>query len=280
MKTVYLDRLNSPRRGGSLRHHRKRPTILGVAVAILATSTPGICGYITATSLSGMVTLCNQNDRNTCNTFTINATGSYSSPDGTSVFRVADDGTSATAAHGSLSATAFINLGASTLSLPLAGPPPSAAVTETAQSSELWTIFTGLGGGFVDISALASLSEFDCCSESTATLQSVSAHVPFPQHFSVFLDTGAQPFEDGVPFPVTASVIATAGAFLPTGSQYANSANASLNQFNIVVTDRQMHMLTNYTLIVSDIPEPRTMMLVFVGGVMLVALLRRRPGIA
>jgi hypothetical protein len=219
--------------------------------------------------------LCNQNDPNTCNTFTITATGSYSSPDGTSVLRVADV-ISANAAHGSLSANAYIDLSGSTLLVPVAGP-PHAAITETAQSSELWTIFTGLGGGFVDISAAATLAGFDCCSQSMATLQNVSAQVFFPHGtLDTSLDTGPQPFGDGVPFPITASVVATAGAFLPSPDQSANAASASLNQFNIVVTDRQMHVLTNYTLIVSDIPEPRTITLVSVGAVMLIVLLRRR----
>ena len=275
MQAAWLNWLNALR--GSRSHVRrdlKRPTMLGVVLVVLVTSTPAICGYITSTSVSGMGELCNQNDPNTCNTFTISATGSYSSPDGTSVLRVGDD-TSANAAHGSLSANAFIDLGGSTILVPVHGP-LNAAVTETAQSSELWTIFTGLGGGFVDISAAATLAGFDCCSQSMATLQNVSAQVPYPTSLFTFLDTGPQPFGDGVPFPVTASVVATAGAFLPSPDQSSNAASASLNQFNIVVTDRQMHVLTNYTLIVSDIPEPRTITLVSVGAVMLIVLLRRR----
>jgi hypothetical protein len=259
-----------------MRRDLKRPTVLGVVLAVLVTSTPAICGYMTSTSVSGGGELCNQNDPNTCNTFTISATGSYSSPDGTSVLRVADF-TSASAAHGSLSAAAQIVLGNSTILIPVASF-NQAAVTVTAQSSELWTIFTGLGGGFVDISATARLGAFDCCSQASATLQNVSAQVPYPTSLFTFLDTGPQPFGDGVPFLVTASVSAEAGAFLPSPDQSSNSAGASLDQFNIVVTDRQMHVLTNYTLIVSDsdIPEPPTIALVPVGAVMLIGLLRRR----
>jgi hypothetical protein len=276
MKAAWINSLNALRGSRSdERRDLKRPTMLGVVLVVLVTSTPAICGYITSTSVSGMGELCNQNDPNTCNTFTISATGSYSSPDGTSVLRVDDSGTSANAAHGSLSANAEISLNGSTLLVPVHGP-LNAAVTVTAQSSELWTIFTGLGGGFVDISAAATLGEFDSCSQSTATLQNVSAHVPYPQRLFTSLDTGPQPFGDGVPFPVTASVFATAGAFQPSDSQDQNSASASLNQFNIVVTDRQMHVLTNYTLIVSDIPEPRTITLVSVGAAMLILLFRRR----
>jgi hypothetical protein len=276
MEAAWLNWLNALR--GSRSHVRrdlKRPTMLRVVVVVLFTSIPAICGYITSTSVSGGGELCNQNDPSTCNTFTINATGSYSSPDGTSVLRVADY-TAANAAHGSLSATADIDLGLSTLLFPVVSL-IQADVTVTAQSSELWTIFTGLGGGFVDISATASVGISEtCCSESgMATLQNVSAQVAFaPLGLTTFLNTGPQPFEDGVPFPVTASVVATGGAFEPS-DQVINGAEASLNEFNIVVTDQQMHVLTNYTLIVSDIPEPRTITLVSVGAVMLLLLKRR-----
>jgi hypothetical protein len=276
MRAAWRNSVNALRGSRSrVRRDLKRPTMLGVVLVILVTSTPAICGYITSTTVSGTGTLCNQNDPNTCNTFTISATGSYSSPDGSSVLGVDDSGTSANAAHGSLSAGALIDLSGSILNVavPVVA---NVAVTETAQSSELWTIITGLGGGFVDIRATGFLSEFDCCSQSMATLQNVSAHLPFPEGLDISLDSGPQPFGDGVPFPVTASVVATAGAFSPSQDQSSNRAGASLNQFNIVVTDRQMHVLTNYTLIVSDIPEPRTITLVSVGAAMLILLFRRR----
>jgi hypothetical protein len=133
------------------------PKQIFVLVGYLVLNCFGLtAGYVTSSSLTGSGFLCNSGTTNlppseTCNTFDVSADGTYSSPDGSNSVRVSGDH-SGSAAHGNLAAQADITL--------QGGMPPyhvSATESETAQSSELWTLFTGLGGGFVDISAFATL---------------------------------------------------------------------------------------------------------------------------
>lgn len=119
--------------------------IRNMCLVMVLAPTIGTCAYVTSSSFEARGFICNLSpgDTTACNTFfTLDNPGTISSPDGSNIARISVQA-SATAVHGSLSAAASAMVS-------LSGLPADFFAEEGSHAGfiELWTINTGLGGGF------------------------------------------------------------------------------------------------------------------------------------